>query len=331
MKKLIALLLIVLIGVATYLGLGIYQNVYKPYKGTAATVTVEIPKGASVSAIGRILFEKKIISSYFYFTFKDTPLKSGEFEFDSPLAMKQVIEKLHKGKVKLHKITIKEGMTIQETADYLQIEHKISAAEFIKAAKNTSIIQDIDPKAEDLEGYLCPDTYMVAKGATAKELVSLMAGKFKEYFSNSMKWRARDINMSVREVVSLASLIEKETSSRDERFLISSVFHNRLRIGMPLGCDPTIIYALKRENLYTGRIRWQDLKFDSPYNTRINRGLPPGPICSPGFASIEASLFPENTRYLYFVSKDGRHHYFSKTLKEHNNAVRKYIINRKHN
>ena len=335
MKKLIALILILLIGVATYLGLDIYQKVYKPYKGYPSSVTVEIPQGAAVSTIGRILFEKKIIPSYSYFMlyyklfYKETPLKSGEFEFTSPLTMEQVIQKLHKGKVKLYKITIKEGMTIQETADYLQTYHKISAQAFIKAAKNVALIKEIDPKAEDLEGYLCPDTYMVVKGTTAKDLVGIMVRKFKEYFSNSMKWRARDIDMSVRDVVTLASLIEKETSSRDERFLISSVFHNRLRIGMALGCDPTVIYALKRENLYTGKIRWKDLKFDSPYNTRIYRGLPPGPICSPGFASIEASLFPENTRYLYFVSKDGRTHYFSKTLKEHNAAVRKYIINRK--
>lgn len=337
MKKLIALFLILLIGVATYLGLDIYQKVYKPYKGYPQKITVEIPKGSPVSAIGSMLFEKKIISSYSYFMLyyklfhKNTPLKSGEFEFDSPLTMKQVIEKLHKGKVKLYKITIKEGMTIWETADYLEQNHGISSSKFLKAAKNSSLIKDLDPKADDLEGYLCPDTYMVVKGTTAEELVSLMVRKFKEYFSNSMKWRARDIGMSVREIVTLASLIEKETSSRDERFLISSVFHNRLRIGMPLGCDPTVIYALKRENQYTGKIRWKDLKFDSPYNTRINRGLPPGPICSPGFASIEASLFPENTRYLYFVSKDGRTHYFSRTLKEHNRAVQKYIINRNHN
>jgi UPF0755 protein len=150
-------------------------------------------------------------------------------------------------------------------------------------------------------------------------------------FSNSMKWRAQELNLSIREVVTLASLIEKETSSREERFLISSVFHNRLRRGMGMDCDPTIIYALKRDNLYDGKLGWKDLKYDSPYNTRLYRGLPPGPICSPGFDSLEAALYPENTKYLFFVAKDSRSHYFSETLAEHNRAVRKYIINRKRN
>jgi UPF0755 protein len=156
----------------------------------------------------------------------------------------------------------------------------------------------------------------------------MMIRKFKDNFTNSMRWRADQLGLSIREVVTLASLIEKETSAREERFLISSVFHNRLKIGMPMGCDPTVIYALKRDNVYRGKLGWKELKYDSPYNTRLYKGLPPGPICNPGYASIEAALFPENTKYLYFVSKDGRSHYFSKTLKEHNWAVRKFIINR---
>jgi UPF0755 protein len=123
-------------------------------------------------------------------------------------------------------------------------------------------------------------------------------------------------------------LIEKETSSREERFLISSVFHNRLRRGMALDCDPTIIYALKRDNCYNGKLGWKELKYDSPYNTRLHRGLPPGPICSPGFDSLEAALYPENTHYLFFVAKDATSHYFSETLAEHNRAVKKYILNR---
>jgi len=191
------------------------------------------------------------------------------------------------------------------------------------------LIQDLDPNAPDLEGYLFPDTYMVHKGITAEDMVKLMVSKFRDHFSHSMKWRAEELRLSIREVVTLASLIEKETASREERFLISSVFHNRLRIGMPMGCDPTIIYALKRDNLYRGKLGWDELKYDSPYNTRLHRGLPPGPICNPGFASIEAALYPENTKYLYFVAKDHRSHYFSKSLKEHNRAVRKYIINKK--
>lgn len=334
MKKIIIILIIIVLIAAVILGIDFYRNVFLPYKGYTDTVTLQIDKGSTVAAIGQALYRKKIIPSYSYFIiyyrlfFSKTNLQSGEFEFSQPMNMKQIIEKLHKGKVVLYKITIKEGMTINETADFLLTNHGIDGARFLKAAQDVSLISDIDPTAGDLEGYLYPDTYMIPRGTGADELVELMVEKFKGFFTNSMKWRARDINMSIREVVTLASLIEKETAARDERFLISSVFHNRLRIGMPLACDPTIIYILKKENRYDGNIRWKDLKLNSPYNTRIHKGLPPGPICSPGFASIEAALFPENTKYLYFVSKDGRNHYFSRTLKEHNWAVKKYIINR---
>jgi UPF0755 protein len=130
----------------------------------------------------------------------------------------------------------------------------------------------------------------------------------------------------VRQAVILASLIEKETANRDERFLVSSVFHNRLRKGMLLDCDSTIIYALKKSGVYDGDLRWKDLKEDSPYNTRKRRGLPPGPIASPGYASLEAALYPESSEFLYFVAKDSGSHHFSRNLDEHNRAVRKYII-----
>ena len=245
--------------------------------------------------------------------------------------MKEIINKLHEGKVVLHKITIKEGMIIKEIAAYLGKYHRMDEQDFINHARSPYLISKIDPEAPDLEGYLYPDTYMVHKSMTAEEMVKLMAAKFKENFSHSMKWRAQELNLSIRQIMTMASLIEKETASREERFLISSVFHNRLRIGMAMGCDPTIIYALKRDNVYKGKLGWAELKYDSPYNTRLHRGLPPGPICSPGYASIEAALYPENTKYLYFVAKDSRSHYFSASLREHNNAVRKYIINRKRN
>lgn len=157
-------------------------------------------------------------------------------------------------------------------------------------------------------------------------MASLMVRRFRENFGHSFIWRARDIGFSVRQAVILASLIEKETANRDERFVISSVFHNRLRKGMLLDCDSTIVYALKKAGTYDGDIRWSDLKDDSPYNTRRHRGLPPSPIASPGHAALEAALYPENTDYLYFVAKGQGSHYFSRSLSEHNRAVRQYIL-----
>jgi UPF0755 protein len=335
MKRFIIILIIVTVLILGVVAYDFYNKTSSPYQGFEKAVIINVKMGSSVTAIAERLYSNKVISNFYYFKlfyrlfYNNTHFKSGEYLFDKPLTMEQVIQKLGEGKVILYKITVKEGLTKEETAEQLEKRHHLNFETFVMKAKDYELIRDIDKSAEDLEGYLLPDTYMVHKGITSEDFVQLMVRKFKENFTNSMKWKAREIDMSIREVVTLASLIEKETSSREERFLISSVFHNRLRIGMALGCDPTIIYALKRDNKYDGKIGWDDLKYDSPYNTRLHRGLPPGPICSPGLASIEAALFPENTKYLYFVAKDRRSHYFSKTLSEHNKAVRKYIINKK--
>lgn len=338
LKKIFTAIVILFIIGAVLIGIDFYQNVFTPYAGyNGESVTINIKPGSAVSAIARMLYRDKIISNYYYFRvyyrllFNNMSFKTGEYQFERPMTMKEVIEKLHEGLVVLHKVTIKEGLIIPEIARKLE-NHRhlnVSKQEFTRLANSPQLIRSLDPEAPDLEGYLYPDTYMVRKDITAKEIVQYMVNRFKDSFTNSMKWRAQELNLSVREVVTLASLIEKETSSREERFLISSVFHNRLRLHMGMDCDPTIIYALKRDNIYEGKLGWKELKYDSPYNTRLHRGLPPGPICNPGFDSIEAALYPENTRYLFFVAKDSRSHYFSETLAEHNRAVRKYIINRK--
>lgn len=334
MKKFLIILLLILLAIAALVGVDFYHKVYTPYKEYPGTISIEVKRGASVSAVGRLLHREKIISSYNYFRvyhrlfYKGAAVQSGEYLFDRPMTMGEVIEKLNQGKVVLHKVTIKEGLIVKEIAQVLEKRRGIKAGEFMRSARDIGLVHGFDTMADDLEGYLFPDTYHIRKDTTADEMVRMMVNKFKENFTNSMRWRAEELGLSVREVVTLASLIEKETAAREERFLISSVFHNRLKIGMPMGCDPTIIYALKRDNIYRGKLGWKELKYDSPYNTRLHKGLPPGPICSPGYASIEAALFPENTRYLYFVAKDGRSHYFSKNLKEHNWAVRKFILKR---
>ena len=335
MKKVILISLLILFVVFVIVGIDFFKKISKPYMGYDKEVKIYIKKGSSVTSIAKLLSENKIISSYFYFKiyykmfYSKKKFQSGEYLFSTPLTMRDVIEKLIKGEILLYKMTVKEGLTLKETALFLENNHNIDYDDFVKGAKNLLLISDFDLHATDLEGYLFPDTYLVRKEIKAEELVEIMVKKFRAHFTDSMKRRTKTLNLSIREVVILASLIEKETSSRDERCLISSVFHNRLRIGMPMGCDPTIVYALKLDNKYTGKLRWKDLKYNSPYNTRIHNGLPPGPICSPGFASIEAALFPDDTKYLYFVAKDAKSHYFSKTLKEHNWAVRKYIKNKK--
>lgn len=336
-KRFLLAVFILIVIAAVLVAIDFYHKVFTPYAGYGDTIVINIEPGASVSATGLNLYQRRIISNYNYFRIyyrlfhNKVHFKTGEYQFDRPMTMKEVIEKLYEGKVVLYKVTIREGLIIDEIAEVLA-RHKdldLDPVEFIKLAKSPALIQSWDPEAPDLEGYLFPDTYMVRKEITEKEMVRLMVKRFKEHFSNSMKWQADELKLSIRRVMTLASLIEKETSSREERFLISSVFHNRLRIGMPMGCDPTIIYALKRDGIYKGKLGWAELKYDSPYNTRLYRDLPPGPICSPGYASIEAALYPEKTKYLYFVAKDSRSHYFSENLKEHNWAVKKFIINRK--
>jgi UPF0755 protein len=331
-KRFFLFLLLLALAVAAWFGYRIYPRIFRPYQGYAKSAVVRIESGMSVSAIGKKLQEQGIIASADYFNryyrlfFADKKLKAGEYLFDGPLSMRQVIEKLEEGKALLYKVTIREGLWIGEMARVFEEAGLFPAAEFVRASRNASLVRGLDPEAEDLEGYLFPDTYLVRKDITAREMVALMVDHFRQNFGNTFMWRARDIGFSVRQTVILASLIEKETADRDERFLVSSVFHNRLRKKMLLDCDSTIVYALKKAGVYDGDIRWNDLKNESSYNTRRRRGLPPGPIASPGYDSLEAALYPENTEYLYFVAKGGGSHYFSRTLNEHNRAVRKFII-----
>ena len=328
-------MLLLALAAAAWIGYSVYRKVYFPFQGYTQSVVVQIDPGMTVAAIAGKLQGQGVIASASYFTryyrmfFAEKKLKAGEYLFEGPLSMRQIIEKLDRGKVILYKVTVKEGLWIGETARIFEEAGLFPAAEFVSAARNTKLIRNLDPHAADLEGYLFPDTYLVRRDITAREMAALMVDHFRQNFTNTFVWRARDIGFTPRQAVILASLIEKETANRDERFLVSSVFHNRLKQNMLLDCDSTIVYALKKINRYQGKLDWDDLKFASPFNTRLHRGLPPTPIANPGYASLEAALYPENTEYLYFVAKDAGSHYFSKSLAEHNRAVRKFIIERK--
>jgi UPF0755 protein len=335
MKKLILSLFLLAVVVLAWLGFNVYRKVHVPFQGYAKSVVVQIDSGMTVAAIAAKLQRQGIIANAAYFTryyrlfFADKKLKAGEYLFDAPLTMRQVIQKLDLGKAILYKITVKEGLWIGETAQVFADAGLFPAGEFLRATGNAKLIRDLDPQAKNLEGYLFPDTYLVRKDITASDMAALMVEHFRQNFNNTFFWRARDINFSVRQAVTMASLIEKETANRDERFLVSSVFHNRLKQDMLLDCDSTIVYVLKKAGRYSGKLGWDDLKVASPFNTRLHTGLPPGPIANPGYASLEAALYPENTEYLYFVAKDADSHYFSRSLAEHNRAVRKFIIDRK--
>ena len=288
------------------------------YPGDAARSIAQNLKGKGI-----IKKEWPFLLGYRLF-YSGTSLKAGEYEFHLPVSSKLALNKIIEGKIYLHPITIPEGLTRVETARHLASSNFADEEDLLRASSRTEIISTMDKEASDLEGYLFPETYHFPRGTSAEKITKTIVSQFKDVFTPEWRKRAAEIKMTVREVVILASLIEKETSIPEERKLVSAVFHNRLKIRMKLDCDPTIIYALKLEGRIKKRLLTRDLKFKSPYNTYLHRGLPPGPICNPGRGSLEAALYPADEKFLYFVSKNDGSHHFSRTYKEHLRAVRKY-------
>lgn len=299
-------------------------------------IIIDIPKGTSVITLAHQLKSKGIITNAFVFRlmyqvyYQNTPIKAGEYKINTPISIKDLLRLLTRGQIYLHSVTIPEGLTRFEIA--LLLEKKLgffSADKFIAATEISSLIEDLDPQAPNLEGYLFPETYSFPKGTSPQSVVRTMVNQFRRVFTATWQTRASQLGFSIREIVILASLIEKETSQPEERKLISAVFHNRLKKKMKLDCDPTIIYALKLQGKYKGRLGWKDLKLDSPYNTYLYPGLPPGPIANPGRAALEAALYPAKVDYLYFVSRNDGTHIFSRTLQEHNKNV--YLYQKRRN
>jgi len=324
------LLLAVAAGVGGYLWL---RSVSAPYKGYAGQeVFVEIPNGTGVNAIGRRLVEAGVVQSTYAFQAamrlraNGQTLKAGEYRFSEPMTPDEVIEKLARGEVYLRPITFPEGLTIAEMGRVFETQGFGKAAAFVKAAQDSSSIDKLDPQADDLEGYLFPETYTLPRSAKAEDLISQMTARFAEVYTPELRKAAEARGMSTREVLTMASLIEKETARSEERFLVSAVYHNRLKIGMPMQCDPTVIYGLQKAGRYAGNLTRENLQFDSPYNTYRYPGLPPGPIAAPGRLAIEAAVKPAEVSYLYFVSKNDGTHVFATTLAEHNRNVTEYQV-----
>jgi UPF0755 protein len=298
--------------------------------GEQESLRFEVQPGQSVTRIAASLVENGILIRSWPFLwgyrlfYRKENLKAGEYLIQTPLSPKQALHILMEGRVLLHPVTIPEGLTRREIAHELQAQGAVDAGAFMAASADPGLVREWDAEAADLEGYLFPETYHFPVDTTAEVVVEAMVAQFESTFSEDWIRRATDLDLSIRDTVILASLIEKETSLPEERSLVSAVFHNRLRIGMKLDCDPTIIYALKRTDSYTGRLRTRDLRLDSPYNTYLYPGLPPGPIANPGRGSLEAALYPADVDYLYFVSRNDGSHKFSRTFREHQEAVNRY-------
>ncbi len=318
------IVLLILLG-ASYLA--ILHYIYNS-PSVKEDVVVAIPVGSGLSGISSKLLESGVIVNdklFILFVIKEgwqDDLKAGEYKFEKGLTMSDVANKIVQGDVQLDKVIIPEGLTVKEIARLLDQKGIVPESEFINETQNKELIEDLlGPGVNSLEGYLFPETYSYSRSLTSKELITLMVQRFKAVYEPLSSLRNK-INLTDTEILTLASIVEKETGAGFERPIISAVFQNRLRIGMKLDSDPTVIYGMG--NNYNGNLRKRDLRQYTEYNTYVIKGLPPSPIANPGEDSILAVLNPADVKYLYFVSKgDGTHH-FSNSLREHQNAVNKY-------
>jgi len=329
-RGLAPLLILAILGA---LVLAVYQGVWwmtAPVSSPSAQPPpriVLIPEGATLRQVAILLEQAGLIRNRGSFltlgkiASADRRILAGEYELHAAMRPAEILSRIRNGQVVLHAVTIPEGYTFLQIAELLRQKGLSDPDEFLRLARDKQFIQSLNLDVATLEGYLFPDTYRFARNAKAKDVITTMVTGLWEAFTPELRERAKEVNMNVHEVLTLASVIEKETSVDSERDLISAVFHNRLRRKIPLQSDPTVIYGL---DSFDGNLRKRDLDVRSPYNTYRVKGLPPGPIANPGLHSIRAALYPIRAKYLYFVSRNDGTHHFSSTLDEHNRAVDKY-------
>ncbi|MGH7884235.1 MAG: endolytic transglycosylase MltG [Thermodesulfobacteriota bacterium] len=293
-------------------------------------INVDIPRGYGLNLIANLLEKnevvrnKKLFIAYALINGSGNKLKAGEYFFDPSITIKEVFDKLENGDVIIRKVTIPEGLNINEIGKILEKNKVVSKNDFVALAASEEFSENFfQISTRNLEGFLFPDTYSFNKNESPKFVIETMVNRFKEVFEKLENSRGYDL----LETVTRASIIEKETGVNSEKPLVSAVIDNRLKKGIRLACDPTVIYALGEK--FNGNLTKKDLEFESPYNTYRVKGLPPGPIANPGKESLEAALNPADVDYLYFVSKGDGSHFFSDNYNSHVNAVNKYIKSKK--
>lgn len=303
-----------------------------PVKIIPKQVDITIPPGLSTISIARKLAAKQVIKSAWLFTFwarwlhVDGILKSGNYQFDCTESLPQVLDKIMKGEVVARTFTIPEGFTLFQIRELLSREGLINADSFQQLVREGEFefeyIQGLPLNNRRLEGFLFPDTYQITPDMKEKEIIEMMLGRFQNIFAPVFQERATQLGLSPNQVVILASIVEREAKKEEERPLIAAVFLNRLAQNIRLESCATIQYALP---VVKPVLNLEDLKIDSPYNTYLHKGLPPGPIASPGLASIKAVLYPAQVPYLYFLAKNDGTHVFSLTFAEHKIAKDRYL------
>jgi UPF0755 protein len=314
--------------VAAATGLTAWALLTAPDGSERATILIE--PGDRASDVAGALDRAGLIRSELLFellmrtTRADRKLQPGEYAFEGGERPLEILDRLVQGRVETLRVTVPEGLTLEETVEVLVRQQAGGVEELERAFRDPTPIADIDADAETLEGYLFPETYRLRKPVDSGQIVEAMVGTFRERFWAPHREEILAGELGLRELVTLASLVEKETAIAEEKPRIAGVFVARLDRGMRLQCDPTIVYGLKQEDRWDGNIRRPDLSWPHPYNTYVHSGLPPGPIASPGLAALEAALRPERTGDLYFVARGDGAHAFSRTFAEHRRKVREY-------
>ena len=325
------LLLLLFLIPATMAAIGWWQ-IQQPYKGYPEDERrIEVAAGSGAGATLERLEEEGVLANsglarvYLIAVLGNPPIQAGEYVFRGPMTTAAVLRKLIRGEVATDSVTLVEGLTLEETAAELAAAGFGEEQVFLDLLRSPDLISDVDPQAGDLEGYLFPETYRFARSTPEAEIVRTLVRTFRsrlEQVRPLLDQRPRE--GGVRELVTLASIVEKEARLEDERALIAAVYQNRIDRGIGLQADPTVIFALKRQGRWNGNLRRDDLRMDSPYNTYRYAGLPPGPICSPGLASLRAAAAPADAPYIYFVSRNDGSHVFAETLAEHNRNVERW-------
>jgi UPF0755 protein len=326
MKRILLLLIAVLLIAGGASAAWVYAELRRPIAHNKSGQYIEIPRGSSPSSIVKKLAAEGVIKHewplmlYLKGTGRGSTLKAGEYDFPSPVSPMGVLAKLQQGQRRLARLTIPEGWTRWDIAKAMTQVSELkleSEAQALELMNNVNLIADLDPQAQNLEGYLFPDTYEFSYDTTPAELIEMMVKRFRAVWQPQWTDRARILNMSPREIVTTASIIETEAKLDEERPIVASVIYNRLRKEIPLAVDSSIVYASKLEGKwrYDGKVYKSDIERRSPYNTRIYAGLPPGPVASPGESSLKAALNPAESDYLYYVRNpdrdDGAHNFYS--------------------
>ncbi len=315
--------LILLLAITMFAGFFATENIFSPLE---KEIEVTVPAGASTRQIGSILEEKGVIgdSSFFSMIVKvkgwENSLRRGRYSFKPGDHILSVVEKIVRGEVLTYRVTVPEGLTMEQTARLIaEKSGDFSAEEFLAQAEDIELpLAYLPEKKEEmdyrLQGYLFPATYEFPQGSEPRDIIKQMVERFDWELNPELMERAREMGFEIHEIVTLASLVEREARIEEERPYIASVIHNRLEIDMPLQIDATVQYALPQ---WKSRLFFVDLDYDSPYNTYLHRGLPPGPIASPGQSSLLGALYPADTEYLFYIANPDGSHSFSKTFEEH--------------